>query len=138
MENYGLEATDRECDIILHSLSKDLIRFTYEDFEEMTLPNNSKLRNTSLARYKTLEPEPGTLSLIYEIKSISSSKIAYFFQKEITFYRDLNLHKLDFCRKYGGDLYTFSQVYLQGKAKEILYEEFYNVSRKYDYFFNED
>lgn len=77
------------------------------------------------------------MAKVYDIKSTSGKKIVRFFMKEIEYYRELLLRKQNFCQKYGGDLYTFSQQITKGKTNSINFEEFYNFCRSFKFYFNQ-
>ena len=73
---------------------------------------------------------------VNNIKNISASKAAAFLWKEVEFGRHLLYCKQEFCQRYGGDLYTFNQLLFKGKKNLIKFDEFYEICRKYNYFFN--
>lgn len=62
-------------------MNKRLFKFTYDDFEELTLPSDTTLRNLSLGRYKNMQVEIGVLGKVYEIKEVSAKRLAAFIYK---------------------------------------------------------
>ena len=74
--------TNEECEKVVGSLNKKLTAFTYQDFEEFSLPiENIAMRNRSLARYQRLKPEVGVMATIQRVKDVSKKKISDFILK---------------------------------------------------------
>ena len=75
------------------------------------------LRNLSRTRFDNVKIGVGSFERLTYVKEHSEHCIALYLEKELNFNRHFLFLRQEFCRKWGGDVYTILQKIFKGTPK---------------------